>query len=247
MPYPVTELINYSFYNSGIVSRDFETVSGPQLNDGLSFLNDILGEKTSTKSLIPYFSSVDFTTVQGQEIYFIPNLVEATSIVFFLASVRYSMFELNRDAYFGLPRAENIESLPFNYHVERAYQIPNPPLTQPVAGCNIYIYFLPNQAYPMTIWGKFGLLQANYNDDLSLFYDRFYINYLKYALTERLCDEYNYQVPPRISKQLLMFEKQISKKSAILDLRLKKISTLSDVQVGLNYAQVNLGHGWITS
>ena len=233
MAYTVTQLITNAFKLSGVVSRDFETVSGPQFAEGLDDLNDILADKTSDKSMIPYFQSFDFTSVIGQEAYPIPNLIEATSLVFFLATVRYAMIPMDRDAYFGLPRAQNIESLPFTYHVERNF-----------GGATIYIYFLPQQAYPMQLWGKFSLSSVTLNQDLSLTIDRFYINYLKYQLAQRICNDYNYEVPASISGQLSEYQQQITKKSAIFDLACKKISTLTNQNIGLNYAAVNLGKGW---
>lgn len=233
MAYTVSELISKAYYLTGVVSRDFETVNGPQYSEGLDTLNDILADKTSDKSMIPYFTSYDFVTVIGQEMYFIPDLVEVTSLVFFLATVRYAMISVDRDLYFGLPRAENIESLPFNYHVERQF-----------GGANIYVYFLPQQNYPMRLWGKFRLASVTLNQDLSLTLDRFYIDYLKYNLAQRICDNYNYDIPTNVARQLLEYEKQISKKSAILDLTTRKISTLNEQDMGLNYGQVNLGRGW---
>lgn len=239
MPYTVSDLISKAYYLSGIVSKDFETVSGPQFAEGLDCVNDILGDQTSDKSMIPYFTTQNFNGIIGQERYFIPGLIEATSLVFFLSTVRYSMNQIDRDSYFGLPRAETIESLPFTYHVERAF---DPILME--AGANIYVYFLPNQAYLFQIWGKFALTSVALNQDLSLTIDRFYINYLKYQTAQRLCNDYNYEVPPSISVQLAEYEMQISKRSAIIDLSCRKVSTLNETDTQINYAQVNLGKGW---
>lgn len=236
MPYTVTDLITRAYYLSGVVSRDFETVSGPQFDEGLSSLNDVIDDKTSDKSMIPYFQVFNFPGIIGQETYFIANLIEVTSMVFFLNTVRYSMINVDRDAYFGLPRAETIQSLPFNYHVERVF-----------GGANIYVYYLPEQNFPFQIWGKFRLAEVILGQDLSLTLDRFYIDYLKYALTERICDNYNYQVPANVAKNLLEYEIQIAKKSGILDLTIKKISTLDNNQYGVSYGQVNLGKGWTVS
>lgn len=243
MAYTVTELITRAYYLTGIVSREFETVSGPQFADGLNTLNDVIEDKTSEKSMIPYFTSANFLTVIGQEPYFIPNLVEVTTLVFFLATVRYAMIPVDRDQYFGYPRAESIESLPFNYHVERGFNT-NPLLGAIGEGATIYLYFLPQAVYTMQLWGKFALSKVELNQDLELTVPRFYINYLKYALAQRLCDNFGYDVPSRIAQQLEEYELQIAKKSGPLDLKMKKLSTLDGLATGLNYAQVNLGKGW---
>jgi hypothetical protein len=74
--------------------------------------------------------------------------------------------------------------------------------------------------------------------------DRFYINYLKYALAVRLCNEFDYVIPPGVDKQLLKYEQMISKRSQKIDLRNTIVSTLSSNNMAINYAQVNIGRGW---
>lgn len=239
MAYTVSSLITKAYWLTGIVSKNFEIVSGDQESEGLDCLNDILGDQTSDKSMIPYFTDGFFNTVIGQETYFIPNLVEVTSLTFTLATVRYAMQPVMRDAYWGLPRAQTIQSLPFNYNTERTFD----PVTM-MPGLNINLYFLPQAVYLMQWWGKYALAYVTLNQDLSLTTDRFYINYLKYALAERLCNDYNYEVPASVMKMLNQYELEITKKSAILDLRCKKVSTLVPQDIGLNYAQANLGKGW---
>lgn len=243
MVYTVQNLITRSYYMSGIVSRELETVSGPQYQDGLLTLNDIIGDKRIFKKLIPSFRSHDFTMVIGQERYFIPRLIEATTTTFFLEGVRYSMIPTNRDLYFGAPRADNIQSLPFNYHVEREFN--DNALIGPIgSGASIYFYFKPVQAYPAQLWGKFDMPFVTMNQDLELSLDRFYINYLYYLLTQRLCDNYDYDVPDRVAAQVVDYENAIEAGSAILDLTVQKISTLNDKVQTLNYAQANIGKGF---
>lgn len=77
--------------------------------------------------------------------------------------------------------------------------------------------------------------------------ERFYINYLKYALGVRLCKEFNYTVPPGADKQLLTYEELISKRSAPMDLTNALISTLTNEDDFISYGQVNLGRGWTTA
>lgn len=234
MAYTTLQLINNAYYESGIVSRGFETVGGQQANDGLQYLNDLIADKTIENGLIPYYQEYNFNAVIGQERYFIEDLIEIETFVFFIDTVRYQTENRARREYFGSSRADNIQSLPGSWHMERCFQ-----------GANLYIYFKPNQAFPLTIWGQFRLAQVVINQDLSLTLDRFYINYLKFDLVARLCAEYNYTVPPGVAKALANYEDSISKKSGPMDLRLIKLSSLQR-RGGINYGQVNLGHGWIS-
>lgn len=233
MAYTTLQLINNAYYESGIVSRGFETVSGQQAIDGLQFLNDLLQDKTVENGLIPYYQEYNFTAVAGQEAYFIPDLINVDTFVFYIDTVRYQTENRARREYFGTSRADNIQSLPGSWHMERAF-----------GGATLYIYFKPNTAYPLTLWGQFRLDEVAINQDLSLTLDRFYINYLKFDLANRLCAEYNYTVPPGVANTLQKLEDSISKKSGPMDLRLTKLSTLQR-RGGINYGQVNLGHGWI--
>ena len=233
MAYTTLQLINNAYYESGIVSRGFETVSGQQANDGLLFLNDLIADKTVENGLIPYYEQYDFTAVTGQEAYYIENLINIDTFVFYIDTVRYQTENRARREYFGSSRADNIQSLPGSWHMERCF-----------GGANLYIYFKPNTEYPLTIWGQFRLSEVAINQDLSLTLDRFYINYLRYDLAARLCAEYNYAVPPGVAKALATYEDSISKKSGPMDLRLVKLSSLQK-RGGINYGQVNIGKGWI--
>lgn len=333
MPYTVLQLITNAYYISGVVSRDFQTVQGSQYQDGLQMLNEILTDKTVEDDMIPYYNRLTFPSVQGQSEYFIANLIELDTLVFFINTIRYEMKNLERRRFFGSSRADNIQSLPFTYHVERK-----------TGGATIYLYFVPNTAYPMEAWGLFGLTDVSLNQDLKsrlttvnlgqplltgtgtlgaaqlvvndidmagayasnqalataitntvpnvnaainsnefvltssvnitvstdgvgvaantitfsnfstllgpqsqtyfpMYLDQFYISYLKYALAKRICTEFDYVVPIGVKEQLDEYEFMISKKSQQLDLRMEKISTLTNER-SLNYGQINLGKGW---
>ena len=68
MTYTVTQLINEAYYDSSVVSRQFETIQGYQLNDGLLWLNQILGDKAMDTGDIPYITQqYPFHGVPGQE------------------------------------------------------------------------------------------------------------------------------------------------------------------------------------
>ncbi len=235
MAYTTNELITGAFYASGVISREFETVSGSQIGDGLSWLNDIISEKVVDDGMIPYETSYTFTAIPGQEVYVIPNLIAIDTLVFFLNSVRFSMDYNKRNNYFGANRVENIRTLPYQWYFERQK-----------GGGNLYIYFSPDQAYPMELHGTFRLSEVVLFQDLSLTLDRFYMTYLRYALAERICAEFNYVTPPNVVKQLGKYEGWIDKKSKLLDLRIEKISSLKDQSQSYSWAYVNLGRGFTT-
>lgn len=234
MAYTTLQLINNAYYESGIVSRGFETPSGQQAIDGLQFLNDLIADKTIENGLIPYYDEHNFSAVPGQEKYFIEDLISIDTFVFYIDTVRYQTENRARREYFGSSRADNIQSLPGSWHMERCFQ-----------GANLYIYFKPNEAFPLTIWGQFRLQQVTINQDLSLTLDRFYINYLKFDLAARLCAEYNYSLPPGVKTALQNYVDSISKRSGPMDFRIGKLSSLQR-RGGINYGQVNIGHGWVS-
>lgn len=233
MAYTTNQLISSAFYDSGVVSREFETVSGSQIGDGLTWLNNILTEKTVDDAMIPYESTYSNTFIVGQEIYYIENLIKIDTLVFYLDEVRYAMNYTKRNQYFGTSRVENIQTLPFEWYFERQF-----------GGGNLYIYFKPDRAYPMEIHGIFRLPSVSLGQDLSLTLDEFYTTYLHYALADRICSEYNFVTPPNVLRQLGKYEAFITKKSRLVDLRINKTSSLQR-RGSFNYAFINLGHGWV--
>lgn len=243
MPYTVTKLITNAYYLSGIVSREFETASGTQFTDGLDSLNDLLGDKTVETGLIPYFKRYTLTAIPNVAEYFIPGLIDIATFTFFISSVRYCTLKNSRAEMFGSARAENIQSLMFNWHTEREFNqnIADGPITE---GSRLFVYFRPDVAYPMEIWGQFGLEEVALNDDLSLVFGRFYIDYLKYSLARRICDNYNFIVPQGVLDRIDVIESNIENQSAQMDLKQTTISTLNQGYDGFNYADVNLGKGW---
>ena len=157
MTYPVTSLISEAYYTSGIVSRGFQQVQGDQEEVGLLKLNEILSDTAIEDNFIPSFDTgYDFFAVPAQEKYFIPGLSQLETLVFFIDTVRYQMRKNTQDKYFGQGRAQNVESLPFNWHAERCF-----------GGTNIFIYFFPDQNYPMQTTGRFRLNNVLISQDLS--------------------------------------------------------------------------------
>ncbi len=156
MTYTVTQLITEAYYDSSVVSRQFETIQGYQLNDGLLWLNQILGDKAMDTGDIPYITQqYPFYGVVGQETYFIPNLISIDALVFYIGSVRYQMNYVDRNRYFGSCRANNINALPVSYTYERV-----------LGGVNIWVYFPPQGPYLFNITGNFFIQNVTLNQDL---------------------------------------------------------------------------------
>jgi hypothetical protein len=140
-----------------------------------------------------------------------------------------------RNVYFGSSRVNNINTLPFQWYFERQF-----------GGGNLYIYFTPDQNYPMEIHGIFMLPTVALGQDLTLTLDQFYITYLRYALADRICSEFAYVTPDNVLRQLGKYEAFINKNSRILDLRIQKTSTLQK-RGTLSWAFINLGHGFVAT
>jgi hypothetical protein len=231
MAYTALQLITRAYYLSQVVSRGLQTVSGEQVTDGEYLLNALLDVKASDLHLIPYFQEYDFNTVAGTESYFVPNLVYADSVTFNIGVVRYSMIDMTRKGYFSTPRVDNVQSLPFSYRVERKLD-----------GSQIYLYFVPADIYAIKIWGKFGLTDVTLTTDLSLTYDKFYIEYLRYALAEYICAEYGATFPDESKAKYMEIRKKLMMISPA-DLSIQKRTYFSR-QPALDWQLINLP-GWV--
>jgi len=232
MAYTALELITKSYYLSQIVARGLQTVSGEQITDGLFLLNQLLGFKSSDIRLIPYFRQYDFDTVQGQESYSIPNLVYTDSLTFNLGTVRFSLQENTRDEFFAIPRVDTIQSLPYCYRVERD-----------LAGSTVYLYFVPSQVFQMKLWGKFGFDSVDLTTDLSLTFDTFYLEYLRFALAEYICSDWGNTFPDQSMMKFREIEKKLLDVSPP-DLSIRSQSFLSG-QPGFDWAMANLYRGFL--
>lgn len=231
MTYTATELITNAYYLSGIVARGFQTVSGQQIGDGLYLLNSLIAAKTADRRLITYYEDTTLDLIVGQEMYFIPNLIDVDIMNFSFNNVRYSMLPLTRSNYFGPPRVNNITTLPFTWHLERT-----------LGGSNIYVFFLPDNTYVVQYLGKFSLGEVTLTTDLSLMLDLFYIEYLRFALAEYICSDYNITLQPQSQRKLDEYEQLIIDTSPI-DFTNRITSTLNKGG-GYNWGDVNLGAGW---
>ena len=232
MTYLTSNLITDSYYLSSIVSRNFETPIGDQMSDGLNLLNDIIADRSIDHGTIPYTKELSFPAIPAQSQYFITDLMDLDVFVFYIQSVRYQTTNQQRDQFFGSTRAVGIQSLPWNWNFERGLN-----------GGTLSLYFIPDQAYPLEIRGTFRLTSVTEFQDLSLTLDRFYTNFLKYLLTERLCQFNSFKVPQDVAMQLKKYYQWIDNKLNVMDMRQQKWSSLNG-GASINYAQINLGSGW---
>lgn len=232
MAYTAQTLITRSWYLSGIIARNLQTVTGDQITDGLMLLNALLDWQSIQIDLIPYWTyNQSFTTIPGQETYFIPNCVAIESVTFNIGPVRYPMDFTSRTHYFGSGRVDNIQTLPFNWYFNRQ-----------LGGGTLYLYFLPDQAYPLRIMGKFALQEVTLQEDLLTVYDPAYIEYLRYALARYMCSEYGIAFNPESEKIYQQIVRQLMDVMPP-DLSNVKTSILTE-GTGINWGDVNIGRGW---
>jgi len=233
MAFSALDLITKAYYLSGIVSRELQTVSGAQASDGLYLLNALLEVKGLDLRLIPYYQRYSFPTVAGTDEYFIDNLLAIDTITFNLGDVRFPLQEMSRRDFFGSPRVDNIQSLPFSYRDERE-----------LGGTRIYLYFEPNQVYTVKISGKFGLTDVTLMQDMSLTYDLYYMEYLRHALANYICSDYGQTLPEATMQTYRSIEKKLMDISPS-DLSIQKMSYFTgDRRDGLGWGQINIGQGW---
>lgn len=226
------KLISFAWYLSGIVPRDLEEVSGSQGSDGLFWLNQILSEQSATGRYLIYYTHYEFDAVIGQEKYFIPGGVLLETATFNIGPVRYQMNLDNRRHYFGAPRVDNIQALPFNWYWETV-----------VNGIDLYMYFLPQENFPIKLTGRFALTQVtNPLFEFDTVVDKFYQSYLLYLLAKRLCSWYKLTPPTDVEAQLKEFKNTLADRNYI-DLTISKQSIYT-TRDAITYAQANLGKGW---
>ncbi len=232
MAYTALQLITRAYYLSQVVSRELQVVTGSQITDGLYLLNAILDSKGSDLREIPYYQEHIFNSVQGQELYFIPGLLSVDSLTFNIGPVRYAMNEETRTSYFAQYRIDNVQSLPFQYRIERTLD-----------GANLYMYFVPADVYVMKMWGKFGLTEVALNTDLSLLYDFFYIEFLRHELALYLANEYGATVPDGVMANYKILEKKVMDVSPP-DMSIRNLNYFGNAP-GLDWQVINLSGGYL--
>ena len=234
MTYSLNKLITNAYYLSKVRSADFQNVGGDDITIGIDLLNEILSESSINTKMIPYYKEYITPAIIGQETYFIPNLVQPLSLTFNLGTVRYATNNLTRFEYHSTTRIDGIIALPFNASFEKT-----------TGGCNLYVQFLPSDAYPFKIWGKFSLSQVDSSqlpDDLLTTYDMFYLRYLRYRLSVEICNFFTVSVRPEVWKELAIIEGLLNNMNPI-DLTTKKVNLYNDRNT-INWAQVNIGKGY---
>ena len=127
--------------------------------------------------------------------------------------------------------SRGITSLPFSYHLERTLD-----------GSNVWVYYLPDQTYQFNLIGKFALTDVSLNEDMETVYDPFYIEYLRYALAQFMCNEYSITFAPEKLAMLKIYEKKLLDVSTP-DLTMQKMNFIN-TGFTINWAQCNIGRGW---
>lgn len=230
MPYTVQELITRAYWLSGTVSQDFEDVSPSDIDNGLVLLNQHLSLTSFDKDKLLYYSKYEFDTVQGQEKYFIPDLVQAETLTYNFSGVRWAPTDYSRQKYFGMMRPENVNSLPAVRHIELV-----------LGGADVYLYYLPQQEFHFTIYGKFSFPEVALETDLLTIVNKGYTLYLTYIEAELICHSKNIQFRDQAKTKLDELSRMVVD-VAPMDLSLKKISGLS-TSYGPNWGIVNLSKG----
>jgi len=232
MVYTARKLITKAYYLSQVISRSLQTVTAEQVTDGLELLNALIDFKRSDLRLIPYYSNYFFNTVQGQELYVIPNLLAVDTLTFNIGDVRFSLQDQTRSGYFATYRIDNVQSLPYEYRIERQFN-----------GANLYLYFVPSQVFQMKLWGKFGLSEVTLDQDMALTYDLYYIEYLRYLLAEYICSDWGATFPDESKMKLKELEKKCMDVSPP-DLSVRTQNYFGS-SPGLDWAVINLSNGYL--
>lgn len=249
MAYTAQKLITRALYLSGVVSRNLQTPTGQQIQDGLDMLNDLLNFKQIEIDLIPYYTYIELQIQPNVEFYYLPYVALIESATFNLNTVRFEMQSTTRRQYYGSARIDDISALPFSYNFERA-----------LGGGNLALYFKPQENYPVKMMVKLFLADVSLDTDLSDIsvsvpytfinsanqgYDSSYIEYLRYALARYICSEYGIIFNPESDKILRKMESQLMYVSPP-DLSNFKTSVLNSSKSSSypNFGDVNLGKGW---
>jgi hypothetical protein len=233
MAYTALQLITKAFWLSGVVARNLEVVTGDKASEGLALLNEVLALGAAETRLVPYFQTLDLILLAGQEEYILDDVIEVESLTFNIDNVRYPTTQMGRQKYFASGRVNNLQSLPISWHAERQLD-----------GMKLYVYFLPNQTYTAQAVVKKGLTSVpSLQTDLSLVYDNFYLSYLRYALAEYMCEDYDIQFAPQKVKRLAALRDAMAWVSPP-DLTMRKISLFNE-RGGTNWAFLNLSQGYL--
>lgn len=232
----VTELIGIAYNQANIAALNYTPLSDDQLKLGLYSLNQVLGEVLIDDGLIPYWKRYDDEFVINQETYEIPYLINVQTFTFVIdGDVRYPILPDNFRDYWGSAKAINIQTLPSIFTVKRT-----------LTGSEVSVTPNPNKAYAFTIYGAFGLLSADYNDDLSDTYDQYYITYLTALTARMICVNASMAIPAQLEQHIAKYEAKIRNKSQPLDLT-NAYTTMFGGTYTFNYMQAYSGNGYYAS
>jgi hypothetical protein len=230
--YTLAQLVSGAYYESGVVARGLQAVSGPQASDGLMLFNEILVEKSMDTVFLPYLTEFTMDLEPQTETYFVSGLRELATLTFNIGNVRFPLDEMGVKEYNATGRVDNVSALPVSFWLQRV-----------LGGMNIKLYPLPASTYVLNILGKFDYPQvSNYEIDLDQTYDDFQILYFKFKLAYRILLFNKQPVPQTLKEQLDNLERRFHDLSG-QDWSIQKIST---VNCGFypNYMQVALKDGW---
>jgi hypothetical protein len=232
MAYLASELLVKALRTSGLVSADIgNQPTSRQMVDALDLLNEILSQINSDGALLPYTSTISVDMVAGQETYEIDNLIQWQAIAYYLDDIRYTLYYSGRTDYYSSNRADNILSMPYQFHVERT-----------IGGSKIQLYFFPQQDYPLEITGLFGFSPVGISDDISTLFDTYYLKYLRLKLANAICSYNELTLSNGSAIELAKIEKQM-KRLNNPDLS----SSVVNLMTGANfpsYAQANFRNGF---
>ena len=225
-------LITQAYTLAGIVARELETVSGNQIDDGLTLLNDLLAEHSATGRFIPSYQHQSIVAIPKQQEYEFEGLMHLESMTFQVGAVRFSMKRVSRESFWASPNIKNVVIFPFQYAAER---VPG--------GMRIFFKQPPApEIDTYTVNGQWALPSECLDFDLSNQLDRYYLSYLKYALAERLCDVYHLPFPPPAQATLNQL------RDLCIDINPRDMSaktlSLFPTHTAANWADANLGRGW---
>lgn len=242
MPWTARELVTEGLFLSGVVSPQAQVPSGFQMTQTLRLLNRILGFKSVQTDQIPYFKYVEINnTVAGQETYFFENVAYIQSATFNYGNtspnpsgttVRFPMTELSANQYLAGARVNGIQSLSFSWMQQRVK-----------GGTEVRLYFLPAQAWQLSLYCKMFIANVTLDTDLEETFDEAYIEYLRWYLAKYICLEYGIQFGPEKMQQLRELASQLQYLSAP-DAMVKKVSTLQK-NSALGWGFINLYDGYM--
>lgn len=236
MSVTVTNLIQNAYNEAVIVALNYTPLTPDQLSIGLYAFNEVLGRILIDPALVPYWKRYDFELITNQETYEIPFLVDVETFVFYLNQVRYPISRTDFRQYWSSPKAITVQTLPYLYSQKRI-----------LGGTEVSVLPNPNQNYPATIFGSFGLAEAtSLLENLSEVYDQYYITYLTALTAKMLCVHYGADMPQSLRAHILEYDQLIRKRSQPLDLTSNVFSAFSRGG-DINYGQANIGDGYTVS